>query len=194
MEWLIVGLGNPGARYAETRHNIGWMVADDFARKHTITKNTPLFSAGKGDWYEARCTVGGTDVAVILPTTYMNLSGKAAAHASRHFHIPKERIVALVDEYNFPVGRIHLKNSGSDGGHNGTSSMIEELGTRAFFRLRCGIDKKFGPGELVDYVLKPFAAEEIASRDAMIEKAVAALETLIEVGAARAMQIVNVQK
>lgn len=194
MEWLIVGLGNPGARYAETRHNIGWMVADAFARKHTVSKNTPLFSAGKGDWYEARCAVRGTDVVVILPTTYMNLSGKATEQASKLFRIPKERIVAIVDEYNFPVGRIHLKNSGSDGGHNGTSSMIEELGTQAFFRLRCGIDKKFGPGELVDYVLKPFAPEEIAARDAMIEKAVAALETLIEVGAARAMQIVNVQK
>jgi PTH1 family peptidyl-tRNA hydrolase len=194
MEWLIVGLGNPGARYAETRHNIGWMVADAFARKHTVSKNPALFSAGKGDWHEARCAVRGTDVMVILPTTYMNLSGKAADRASKLFHIPKERIVAIVDEYNFPVGRIHLKNSGSDGGHNGTASMIEELGTQAFFRLRCGIDKKFGPGELVDYVLKPFAAEEIVARDAMIDKAVTAIETLIEVGAARAMQIVNAQQ
>lgn len=199
MEWLLVGLGNPGVRYADTRHNIGWMVAEAFVRKHRVNKtasplSAELFSVGKGDWHEARCAVRGTDVLVILPTTYMNLSGKAAARAAQFFRIPKERIIAIVDEYNFPVGRIHLKNSGSDGGHNGTASMIAELGTGGFFRLRCGIDKNFGPGELVEYVLKPFASEEIAARDAMITKAVTALETLIEVGEARAMQIVNAQK
>ena len=199
MDWLVVGLGNPGARYAETRHNIGWMVAEAFARKHTIKKSASsaqeaLFSVGKGDWHEARCSVKGADVVVILPTTYMNLSGKAAVQASKTFHIPVGRIIAVVDEYNFPLGRIHLKNSGSDGGHNGTASMIEELGTSSFFRLRCGIDKKFGAGQLVEYVLSPFVPEEIAARDAMIDESVRALETLIELGAARAMQAINVQK
>ncbi|MFY7998757.1 MAG: aminoacyl-tRNA hydrolase [Candidatus Kapaibacteriota bacterium] len=198
MDWLIVGLGNPGVRYAETRHNIGWMVAEAFARKHSIKKqglsaHSQLFSAGKGEWNEARCTVRDSDVLVILPTTYMNLSGKAAVQAGKMFRVPVGRMVAIVDEYNFPVGRIHLKNSGSDGGHNGTASMIAELGTPSFFRLRCGIDKRFGPGELVEYVLNPFAPDEITARDAMIEQSVIALETLIELGAARAMQIVNVQ-
>ncbi|MCU0425968.1 MAG: aminoacyl-tRNA hydrolase [Candidatus Kapabacteria bacterium] len=196
MDWMIIGLGNPGERYAATRHNIGWMVAEAFARKHTVktaSREMP-FSAGKGAWHEARCAFRDADVLVILPTTYMNLSGKAAVEAGRVFKIPVGRMVAVVDEYNFPVGRIHLKNSGSDGGHNGTASMIEELRTPSFFRLRCGIDKKFGPGELVDYVLKPFADDEIAARDAMIEQSVLAIETLIELGAARAMQAVNVQK
>lgn len=189
MDWIIVGLGNPGAKYADTRHNIGWMVAEEFARAHNAS-----FVPGKGDWYEARCNVHDQNVLVMLPTTYMNLSGKAAAKAAQLFKTPKSRIIAVVDEYNFPVGRIHVKNSGSDGGHNGTASMIEELGTNTFVRLRCGIDKKFGPGELVDYVLKPFAPDEITLRDEMIHTSVRALEAIMELGIAKAMQSINTQK
>jgi PTH1 family peptidyl-tRNA hydrolase len=189
MDWIIVGLGNPGAKYAETRHNIGWMVAEAFAQKYNAH-----FSAGKGDWHEARCTVHDQNVLVMLPTTYMNLSGTAAAKAQKFFKTPATRFIAVVDEYNFPVGRIHIKNSGSDGGHNGTASMIEELGTDKFIRLRCGIDKNFGPGELVDYVLKPFAKDEMLLRNEMILKSVSAIETILEIGLARAMQTINTQK
>jgi peptidyl-tRNA hydrolase, PTH1 family len=194
MDWLFVGLGNPGERYAETRHNIGWMVAAAFAQKHNTAKSGTPFAKGKGAWHEARCSLHGNDVLVILPTTYMNASGEAANHARALFKTPTSRIVALVDEYNFPVGRIHLKNSGSSGGHNGTASMLEKLGSPTFLRLRCGIDKHFGPGELVDYVLKPFADDELAKRDAMIQDGVRALETLIELGTARAMATVNAWK
>jgi peptidyl-tRNA hydrolase, PTH1 family len=189
MDWIIVGLGNPGAKYAETRHNIGWMVAEAFAQKHRSS-----FTSGKGDWNEARCTVHDQSVLVMLPTTYMNLSGTASVQAQRFFKTPTTRIIAIVDEYNFPVGRIHIKNSGSDGGHNGTASMIEELGSDKFIRLRCGIDKNFGPGELVNYVLKPFADDELLLRNDMIHKSVAAIESIIELGLARAMQLVNAQK
>jgi peptidyl-tRNA hydrolase, PTH1 family len=194
MDWLIIGLGNPGERYAETRHNIGWMVAEAFATKHSTTKSEPMFTKGKGAWNEARCTFQDNDVMVILPTTFMNASGEAANHARAFFRVPTSRIVAVVDEYNFPVGRIHLKNSGSGGGHNGTASLLEKLGSPMFYRLRCGIDKHFGPGELVDYVLSPFANNELQQRDAMITEAVRALETLIELGGARAMGMVNAWK
>jgi PTH1 family peptidyl-tRNA hydrolase len=188
-DWLIVGLGNIGERYALTRHNIGFMVAEAFCTKHGAQ-----FHAGKGDWHEATVRLGSQNTLVILPTTYMNNSGKAAAKAAFQFRVLPERVVAIVDEYNFPVGKIHLKNSGSDGGHNGTASMIQELRTEKFLRLRCGIDHKFGAGELVDYVLKPFAEDEIAARDTMITQSVAALELLMRVGTARAMQLVNAGK
>jgi len=184
--WMIVGLGNPGARYAETRHNIGWMVVQAFAAHHQAE-----FQPGKGDWYEARCTVGKERLLLMLPTTYMNASGEAAAKAHKLYGVPLERIVAVVDEYNFPVGKIHLKNSGSDGGHNGTASMIQALGGVGFLRLRCGIDRNFGAGELVDYVLKPFADGEHEMRDAMIQKSILALETLVRLGTPQAMQLIN---
>jgi PTH1 family peptidyl-tRNA hydrolase len=187
--WMIVGLGNPGARYAETRHNIGWMVVQAFAARYQAE-----FQPGKGDWYEARCTLGKERLLLMLPTTYMNASGKAAAKAQQLYGVPLERIVAVVDEYNFPVGKIHLKNSGSDGGHNGMASMIQELGGAAFLRLRCGIDRNFAHGELVDYVLKPFADDEHTMRDAMIQKSVLALETLVRLGTPRAMQLINADK
>ncbi|TAE28974.1 MAG: aminoacyl-tRNA hydrolase [Candidatus Kapaibacterium sp.] len=188
MDWIIVGLGNPGAKYAETRHNIGWMVVEKFAQKYHAT-----FTHGKGDWHEARCTVHDQNVLLMLPTTYMNLSGTAAAHAQKFFKTPATRFIAVVDEYNFPVGRIHIKNSGSNGGHNGTASMIEELGTDKFVRLRCGIDKNFGPGELVQYVLQAFAPDEILLRDDMIQKSIDAIETILEIGLAKAMQTINRQ-
>lgn len=187
-DWLIVGLGNIGERYAATRHNIGFMVAQALCRKYGTD-----FRAGKGAWFEAQCRIGGSLVLVILPTTYMNNSGKAARHACTLYNVPPERVIAVVDEYNFPVGRIHLKNSGSDGGHNGISSMIAELQTDKFLRLRCGIDRKFGAGELVEYVLKPFDESEIAARDSMIANAVSAIEFIMQSGTARAMQIVNAQ-
>lgn len=193
MDWLIVGLGNPGKQYAETRHNIGWKVAETFASKYTslAAQHDAVFKPGGGSWYEARCLVHHAHVLVILPTTYMNRSGIAVAHAARLYCIPTNQIVAIVDEYNFPVGRIHLKNSGSDGGHNGIASLIAELGTPHFFRLRCGIDKRFGPNELVEYVLAPFAPDELSARDSMISSAIQALELLITHGAAKAMQQVN---
>jgi PTH1 family peptidyl-tRNA hydrolase len=188
-DWLFIGLGNIGERYALTRHNIGFMVAEAFCAKHGAQ-----FRAGSGEWSEATVRLGSQNALVILPTTYMNNSGKAAKKAAARYFVLPERVVAIVDEYNFPVGKIHLKNSGSDGGHNGTASMIQELGTEKFLRLRCGIDHKFGTGELVDYVLKPFSDDEIAARDAMIEQSVAALELLMRVGTARAMQLVNAGK
>jgi PTH1 family peptidyl-tRNA hydrolase len=187
-DWLVVGLGNVGERYAATRHNIGFMVAQELCRKQGVA-----FQAGKGAWIEAQCRIGGASVLVILPTTYMNNSGKAARQACTLYKVPPERVIAIVDEYNFPVGRIHIKNSGSDGGHNGIASMIAELQTDKFLRLRCGIDRKFGAGELVEYVLKPFDESEIVARDAMIAHAVSAIETVMLSGAARAMQIVNAQ-
>ncbi|MCS6965168.1 MAG: aminoacyl-tRNA hydrolase [Candidatus Kapabacteria bacterium] len=184
--WLIVGLGNPGAEYAETRHNIGWMVVHAFVERYG-----GLWRQGVGPWMEAQVRVSGQPVIAILPLTYMNRSGEAVRALQKLNKIPTERIVIVLDELNFPLGRLHLKASGSDGGHNGMASVIEHLGTRNVLRLRCGIGDAFPTGGMVEYVLSPFDPHELPQRDAMIERAVRALEYLLKHGPARAMSVIN---
>lgn len=185
-EWLVVGLGNPGVRYATTRHNIGWMVCDELVKQHKGE-----WRKGRGDWNEAMLSIHNTTVAVLLPTTYMNNSGEAVAEAHRLFRVPSFHTLVVVDEYNFPVGKIHLKGQGSDGGHNGVASVIHELNTREFWRLRCGIDRNFGAGGLVEYVLSPFAPSEEPAVAHMLHNAVHAIQAIVAHGAQRAMTMVN---
>jgi PTH1 family peptidyl-tRNA hydrolase len=185
-DFLIVGLGNPGKEYAETRHNIGWMVAGALCAKHGAH-----LQKATGNYNSADIVLHGKNVRVIIPTTYMNKSGEAVKKALQGLSLPGDRIAVIVDEYNFPVGRVHLKASGSDGGHNGIASIIEELGSNQFIRLRCGIGNRFGAGGLVDYVLSGFDIEETENLKEMIEKAVLALERLTEVNFSRAMSDVN---
>lgn len=184
--YLIVGLGNPGDRYLRTRHNIGWLVIDEFARRHGVTWSRP-----SSLWEEAEFRYAGKSVFLAKPLTYMNDSGKAVRKLAAMLGLKPASIIAIVDEYNFPVGKIHLRPGGSDGGHNGITSLIEELGSPNFWRLRCGIDRNFGPGQLVDYVLSPFAPFEEAGRDGMIADAIQALDRIVKDGPERAMQVVN---
>lgn len=183
--YIIVGLGNPGPEYAATRHNIGFMVADAFVAAH------------KGAWKPGKLadtcelTVSAARVLVMKPNTFMNLSGKAAAHYAAEASVPASRIMAVTDEYNFPTGRIHLKRGGSNGGHNGIASLIEDLHTPEFWRLRCGIDRKFGPGELVEYVLAPFPEDERDAVELMIRSAVTALDECVRQGPEIAMNRIN---
>lgn len=187
--WLIVGLGNPGTKYAATRHNIGFMVVDELARHHKAEWKEP-----SSLWQEASYRHAGQSVLLVKPLTYMNDSGRAVKRLLGLHHLRPDRVVAIVDEYNFPTGRIHLRSSGSDGGHNGLTSLITELGTPSFWRLRCGIDRKFGPGGLVDYVLGAFPADEDVALRAMITNAVKAVDDIVRIGAERAMQGVNTQE
>jgi PTH1 family peptidyl-tRNA hydrolase len=184
--WLIVGLGNPGAEYAETRHNIGWMVVQALVARHGGT-----WHHGAGPWLEAPVRIAGQPVLAILPLTYMNRSGEAVRAVQKRTGIAPERIVVVLDELNFPLGRIHLKATGSDSGHNGMASVIAALGTRNILRLRCGIGRNFPPGGMVAYVLSPFSPEEREERDRMIQRAVHALEYLVHHGPERAMSVVN---
>ncbi len=185
-EWLIVGLGNPGPEYAQTRHNIGWMVVQALAERHG-----GQWHHGPGPWLETTLQIDGHTVRAILPLTFMNRSGEAVHGAQRWSHIPSERIVVVLDELNLPLGTVRLRASGSDGGHNGMASIIERLGTQHIARLRCGIGRNFPRGKMADYVLSPFAPEELPERDAMIERAVVALEYLIRHGLQRAMSVIN---
>jgi PTH1 family peptidyl-tRNA hydrolase len=183
---MIVGLGNPGSEYETTRHNIGFMVVDAFAAAvdEQWTHPSSLFD-------EARTRYAGIEVVLIKPLTYMNLSGKAVAKRSRELGISPTRVVIVTDEYNFPVGKLHLKQGGSSGGHNGVASVIDELETANFWRLRCGIDRRFGPGELVEYVLAPFDASQKDDLAAMIDRGCEAIRQIAKLGPALAMQKIN---
>lgn len=186
--WLIVGLGNPGERYHSTRHNIGRMIAEAFAETKRLQ-----FKKGRGNWLESECTVKGEKVSLMLPETYMNNSGQAVGEFIRYYKIPTEHVIILVDEYNFSVGKMQLKQGGSDGGHNGTSSMMAHIGP-TFWRFRFGIDKQFGPGEMADYVLAPFRQDEIEQRNKMIERGVKALNLFLSGNPSRALQQINAEK
>ena len=186
VDWIIAALGNPGERYAKTRHNIGWMVCEHLCAKHKAS-----IVAGKGDYYQAALRLRGKSVLVIFPTTYMNDSGRAVEKVSNLYEVKSENILIVLDEYNFPLGKVHLKFGGSDGGHNGAQSVIEELGNDKFWRLRCGIAKNFGMGELVDYVLREFNADEIEARNAMITRAADAIELVMLSGVSRASSAIN---
>jgi PTH1 family peptidyl-tRNA hydrolase len=185
-KWLIVGLGNPGSRYAETRHNIGWMVAASLCRKYG--RDPRLVQPY---YYLADMEVSGSRILVSFPVTYMNESGKAVRYIANKYGIETDKILIIVDEYNFPVGKVHLKKGGSDGGHNGTASVIEKLGSSDFWRLRCGIARNFPPGMLVDYVLSRFDKHEVKDRDIMTDNAVEAIVYLVKEGSARAMSEIN---
>lgn len=184
--WLIVGLGNPGSKYAGNRHNIGWMAAEAFCKKHKgeIAESSSIY-------YSAEVKYARQQVLAVFPTTYMNRSGEAVKKIANKFSIPPNNIIVLVDEYNFPLGKVHLKNSGSDGGHNGIANIIEEMNTPNFIRLRLGIDKKFGMGELVDYVLSDFASDEKEVLDLTINKAIDSIECVLKSGLQRAMSQIN---
>ncbi len=189
VDWLIVCLGNPGSQYSGNRHNIGWMAAAELCNKH---KKPLMKSFSKS--YNASLRIAGQLALVILPTTFMNCSGEAVSEVIENFEIPVERIIVICDEYNFPLGKIHLRQGGSDGGHNGVASVIEELGTEEFFRLRCGIGKNFPQGGMVDYVLSDFSDDEIEEKNIMVRKAVEGIEYLIQHGKTKAMTDVNSEK
>jgi len=183
---VVLALGNPGSRYERTRHNIGWLVADA-----VVERLRGVWEPGRGDFYAAEVSWRGRKATVIKPTTYMNLSGLAAVQARRLYDCTPVEILVLVDEIQFPTGRIQLKAGGSDGGHNGLASLIERLGTADFPRLRCGVGREFGPGQMADYVLSPFPAEEREVVEGMILRARDAVMEWIAGGTARAMNLVN---
>jgi PTH1 family peptidyl-tRNA hydrolase len=186
-DWLVVGLGNPGGKYAGNRHNIGWMVAAALCEKHNIS-----LRQSKSIYNAASFYLKNKIVLVAQPTTYMNNSGEAVRELMEEFNIPDGNIIVVIDEYNFPVDKIQLKDSGGSGGHNGMADILEKIPDKKFYRLRCGIAKNFGPGGLVDYVLSDFKPEETEKRNTMIKKAVIAIEHLIILdNPTRAMSEIN---
>ncbi|MDO5533964.1 MAG: aminoacyl-tRNA hydrolase [Propionibacteriaceae bacterium] len=162
--WLVVGLGNPGPTYASTRHNVGFMVADELAGRARASWSAPR--GLRGDVCETRVTsagVGGvgadaTRVVLLKPRTFMNESGAAVAKACAFFKIDPDHVVAVHDELDLDFGQLRLKFGGGDNGHNGLRSMRAHLGSGDFFRARYGIGRPPGRQDAADYVLRPIPA------------------------------------
>lgn len=183
---LIVGLGNPGSRYAATRHNVGWIALDAFAAKHGLSFDK---SAHKGLLAEGR--FGGERIALLKPQTFMNLSGQSVAPASRWYKVEPTEMVVLYDELDLPTGKLRLREKGSSGGHNGMKSIIQELGTQDFPRVRIGIDRPAPGWAVADWVLSSFGSDEKPLIAAAVERSVHALEEMLTLGFTKAMNTYN---
>lgn len=154
--WLIVGLGNPGQQYANTRHNCGFRAIDILAEKLGCK-----IDKGKFQGLYGQATVGGKKVYLLKPQTYMNLSGRSVSQLSAYYHIPPERIIVLFDDISLPPGRLRIRSDGSAGGHNGIKSIIGEIGSQDFPRVKIGVGAKpHAEQDLADWVLSSFSAQE----------------------------------
>jgi PTH1 family peptidyl-tRNA hydrolase len=186
---LIVGLGNPGENYKDTRHNLGYRVVDFLAGK-----NKGCFKPGKGDYLF--CEIGAgkeQNFFLIKPLTYMNASGEAVVEALDHFSLGRENLFVLCDDVNLPLGKIRIREKGTDGGHKGLKSIIYHLNSIEFARLRMGIgDAPLGM-DLEEFVLKEFGDQEKETVEVMIEKACAAVENTLTWGIEDSMSRFNVE-
>ena len=154
MKYLIVGLGNPGDKYAETRHNIGFKVVEAFAKEQGGS-----FALNK-QAVVAEVKFKGRTIVLIKPTTFMNLSGKAVNYWMQAEKIPRENILVITDDLALPFGKLRMKGKGSDGGHNGLKDIQATLNSQEYARLRFGVGNEFNKGQQVDYVLGEWSAEE----------------------------------
>ncbi|MDE6802851.1 MAG: aminoacyl-tRNA hydrolase [Muribaculaceae bacterium] len=181
MKYLIVGLGNIGLEYRDTRHNIGFMILDAFAEASNITFSTERY----GDI--ARTRLKNKQLILLKPSTYMNLSGVAVRYWAQKENIPVDHILVLVDDLALPFGAIRLKPSGSDAGHNGLKNIAQMLGTASYPRLRFGIGHDFQPGMQVDYVLGQFPRDQRAQLPERIDVAIEAMKAFCLEGIGNAM-------
>ena len=182
---LIVGLGNPGKEYENTRHNCGFMVIDELARQNHVDVNQNKF---KGLYVKTK--ISGEDVILLKPQTYMNNSGESVQAYMNFFKIDKEDVLIIYDDLDTNVGRIRLRLDGSAGGHNGIKSLINHLGGQNFKRLRVGIDRhKFI--KIIDYVLGNFTKEEQPFIQEAVVKASEAVECFIKTDFVKAMNQYN---
>jgi PTH1 family peptidyl-tRNA hydrolase len=183
---FLFGLGNPGPRYAQTRHNLGFRVVDMMAASHRVER------WDKGETcVRAEFDFESTRIVLVKPQTYMNLSGRAAVELRSEFGAEPGELVVAVDDIALPLGQLRLRVQGSDGGHNGLRSVISELGTADFPRLRMGVGPVPPAVEPADFVLSPFSGDERETVDAMIGKAVQCVESVVRSGFDRAMGVFN---
>ncbi len=185
MNYLVVGLGNIGAEYANTRHNMGFMVLDAWAQASNI-----LFETGR---YGSTATISfkGRKFTLLKPSTYMNLSGKAVRYWMNELKIPLENLIVISDDLNIPFGTLRMRKNGSAGGHNGLTNINELLGTQNYARIRVGIGNEFGKGHQVDYVLGALSKEEMEQMKEISERCISGLKAYATIGPDRAMNSVN---
>ena len=183
---LIVGLGNPGSKYGGTRHNLGFEVVDEVARRRGLT-----FESSPADAVMARERGPDAQLMLAKPMTFMNRSGEAVGVLSRYFRVETGDILIVVDDANLPLGRLRARPNGSDGGHNGLRSVILALATREFPRMRMGVGRGETQRDLAGHVLARFADDEIATIDEMTMRAADAAELFVESGIATVMNRFN---
>jgi PTH1 family peptidyl-tRNA hydrolase len=183
---LIVGLGNPGPQYRGTRHNIGFAVADELARRHDVG-----FEPAPADGLMARIRDLGAGVLVLKPLTFVNLSGHAVDDLRRYLRIEIPDLLVVADDVNLPLGRLRARARGSDGGHNGLRSIIERLGTEEFARVRVGVGRGDPRRDLASHVLARFEPDERAEIETTVERAAGAAEMFATEGIGCVMNAFN---
>jgi PTH1 family peptidyl-tRNA hydrolase len=184
-KYLIVGLGNIGSEYMDTRHNIGFNVADALAKKHEgVFRLDRLAEVAEMKWK-------GKVLICIKPTTFMNLSGKAVKYWMDKEKVPLENVLVLVDELALPLSKFRLRSGGSSAGHNGLRSIEEVLGTNSYPRLRFGIGNNFPKGKQVDFVLGKWREDELPLVSLKVDKSVELIESFVTTGIERTMNQYN---
>lgn len=181
MKYLVIGLGNPGSKYENTRHNIGFKVVEAFAKEHQGT-----FALDK-QAEVARVKFKGRTLVLIKPTTFMNLSGKAVNYWMQQEKIPIENIMVVTDDLALPFGKLRLKGKGSDGGHNGLKDIQATLNSQQYARLRFGVGNEFSEGRQVDYVLGEWNSEEQKTMQERIDTALEFIKGFATIGIQRTM-------
>jgi len=185
VKYLIVGLGNIGSEYENTRHNIGFMVLDELAK----TKEASFKQDRHAFVTEVKHK--GRTLVLVKPTTYMNLSGKAVRYWMKELNIPLENVLVITDDLDLPFGKLRMKAKGSGGSHNGMNNIIEILGRNDFPRLRFGIGNDYSRGKQVDYVLGEFDKDELPALPERIDMCIKIIEGFATIGTARSMSAYN---
>ena len=187
VDWIVVFLGNPGPKYAGTRHNVGFMAADKCEKATGASIRRARFKA-----LTDQIRVGGASVLLIKPQTFMNLSGDAVGSAARFYKIPPERVLVISDDVSLPVGRLRVRTKGSAGGHNGLKSIISALGTEQFPRIKVGVGAPPHPDyDMADWVLGVLRDQDAVDIDAAAQRAWEAAESYIRTGPERTMDRYN---
>ena len=173
---MVVGLGNPGPKYENTRHNAGFICIDAIAKKTGVSIDTLKSRA-----LTARCSISGVPCLLVKPQTLMNASGEAVSALMRFYKIPKERIIVISDDVNFDAGKVRIRKSGSDGGQKGLRSIIQHIDSEDFLRIRVGVGKKPHPDyDLASWVLSRFSKDERTAVEAASERVAQAVELIVK--------------
>lgn len=188
MNYLVVGLGNIGSEYANTRHNVGFMVLDAWAQASNAVFSTQRY----GD--VAEISFKGRHITLLKPSTYMNLSGNAVRYWMTKMKLPLENLLVICDDLNLPFGTLRMRKKGSDGGHNGLKNIQELLGTVNYPRIRVGIGNDFKKGGQVDFVIGEMSAEEKAAIPELCSSVIDGVKSFVTIGADRAMNTFNTPK
>ena len=185
MTYLVVGLGNIGSEYADTRHNMGFMVLDAWAQASNTVFETCRYGS------KAEVSFKGRKFILIKPSTYMNLSGKAVRYWMNELKLPVENLLVISDDLNLPFGTLRLRKGGSAGGHNGLTNITEMIGTQDYARIRVGIGNGFSRGGQIDFVLGGLSADEKAQMPQISDRVIEGIKAFSTIGPDRAMNVVN---